>query len=127
MTDLFTLLRRIQAEGRDFRVEPADRAFIDQYLAEPETFIQFKAKKVGGTPEEPIFAQDYAIKGTDDDIINLLVEAMIQNPAFAFIVHSCAQAYRHHVLECPRCAEAQAGALALIRKGINYWEFKPHS
>jgi hypothetical protein len=100
----------------------AERDWLIQFLTEPDAELHFKAKKVGGTEEDPVVAQDYMIAGAEVDIFSLLTEAMMQNPTFAKLIQGAACFYQDHVPTCPDC---QAKVLEAAQQPPS-WEFSPH-
>jgi len=126
MTNLYDFLRRVYADsqGTDtVNITSGDRQWIEQYLTGPDIEIHFKAKRVGGTDDDPVLAQDYGIKGEGVDVFQLVTEAMLQNPHFANLVLLAANFFKDHVPECPDCRKALIDARESQR--IN-WNFTPH-
>lgn len=103
-------------------VDKNDVEWLQQYLQEPETDLHFKAREIGNVNGEPMYAQDYAVKGTPVDIHSLITEAMLQNHQFADIVVSAAGFYREHVPKCPDCSKRHFSS----EKPVLNWEFQPH-
>lgn len=96
-------------------------AWLDQFLVGPDQELHFKGKRVGGTAENPVVAQDYMIAGDQVDIFSLLTEAMMQNPTFAQLVQGAAKFFQDHVPSCEHCKAA-----VLQHAGHPSWEFQPH-
>lgn len=85
--------------------------------------IHFKSRRVGGTDEDPVMAQDYAIKGEGVDVFQLMTEAMLQNPHWANLVLMAANFFKDHVPECPDCRQALINARENQQTS---WNFTPH-
>lgn len=96
-------------------------AWLDQFLVKPDQELHFKGKRVGGTDDNPVVAQDYMIAGAQVDIFSLLTEAMMQNPTFADLVQGAAKFFQDHVPNCQHCKDA------VLRAAMKpSWEFQPH-
>jgi DNA-directed RNA polymerase subunit RPC12/RpoP len=118
MTNLYEFLRKMLDSSY---VSLEDREWLEQFLKVPENQLDFKSRRVGGTDDNPVMAQDYAIAGTQLDIFSLLTEAMMQNPTFADLVMGAAKFFQDHV---PNCQHCKAAVLQATTKAS--WEFKPH-
>jgi hypothetical protein len=94
--------------------------FLKQYMTEPDVQVHFKARRVGGTDEDPVTAQDYAIAGDAVDVFSLLTEAMLANYQFANLVNAASRFYWEHVGNCPECLKHTK------RPPFLNWDFKPH-
>lgn len=136
MTNLYEFLRKLKAQAdRAISVNKklgesdnwfcsmttAERDWLEEFLQVPENQLDFKSRRVGGTDDNPVMAQDYAIAGTQLDIFSLLTEAMMQNPTFADLVMGAAKFFQDHV---PNCQHCKAAVLQATTKAS--WEFKPH-
>lgn len=126
MQNLYDFLRTIldEAESNELYVKLniLDLEWLRQYLQEPGSELHFKAREIGSVNGEPVYAQDYAVKGTAVDIHSLITEAMLQNHQFADIVVSAAAFYREHVPKCPDCSKRHFSN----EKPVLNWEFQPH-
>jgi hypothetical protein len=96
-------------------------AWLEHFLKTPDQELHFKGKRVGGTADNPVVAQDYMIAGDQVDIFSLLTEAMMQNPTFAQLVQGAAKFFQDHVPSCPHCKAA-----VLQHAMQPSWEFAPH-
>ena len=128
MTNLYDFLRRVLNDSQGtppftVNVTPADRQWIEQYLAGPDVEIHFKAKRGGGTDADPIMAQDYAIKGDGVDVFQILTEAMFRNSHLANLVILAANFFKDHCPECPDCRKALIDARENQQTS---WNFTPH-
>lgn len=116
MTNLYDFLRRVLSDAqrqlpntaplisngaRLVAINDQDIEWMAQFITGPDIEIHFKAKRVGGTDEDPILAQDYAIKGYGVEVFQLLTEAMMANGHFANQIVLAANFYREHVPNCP--------------------------
>jgi hypothetical protein len=118
MTNLYEFLRKMLDSSY---VSLEDRQWLEEYLKVPENRLDFKSRRVGGTDENPVMAQDYAIAGTQMDIFCLITEAMMQNPTFAEMIQGAAKFFQDHVPTCEHCGEAVKHAMTKPS-----WEFNPH-
>jgi hypothetical protein len=128
MTNLYDFLRRLLNDSQGsppftVNISQAERDWITQFITEPENEIQFKSRRVGGTDEDPIMAQDYRIKGEGVDVFQLVTEAMLANPHWANLVLMAANYFKDHVPECSDCRQALINARENVRTS---WNFTPH-
>ncbi len=138
MQNLYDFLRRVLTDaqrqlpntaplGNDgarlVRITDDDIEWLTQYMRGPDVELHFKAKIVGGTPEDPLMAQDYAIKGEGVDVFSLVTEAMLANPHWANLVLLAANFFKDHVPECTDCRQALINAR---EKQAITWNFTPH-
>jgi hypothetical protein len=127
MTNLYEFLKMILDDARrsaynTVNISTADQDWLEQFLTAPDAELHFKAKRVGGTDDNPEMAQDYAIAGAEVDIFSLITEAMLQNSTFALTIQRAAYFFQEHVPTCPDC---QATILRDATKPPS-WEFLPH-
>lgn len=109
MTNLYDLLRRLLNDPRT-PLTADDTTFLENYLTAPDVLINFKARRVGGTDEEPVMAQDFQIAGEGLEVFCLITEAMVNNYQFAGIIQNAVGFYRDHIPNCPICAPKHFGA-----------------
>lgn len=112
MTNLYEFLRFIRDEydTGDVNLSPEYLKWLDDYLQAPDVLINFKARRVGGTDEEPVMAQDFQIAGEGLEVFYLITEAMVNNYRFAKIIQSAVGFYRDHIPKCPICAPKHFGS-----------------
>lgn len=122
MTNLYDFLRRLHAEP-DKPLTADEVQWIEQYMTAPDNEIHFKSRRVGGTDDDPVMAQDYAIKGEGVDVFQLITEAMLTNPHWANLVLMAANYFKDHVPECTDCRQALIDARETRRTS---WNFSPH-
>jgi len=128
MTNLYDFLRRLLNDSQGsppftVNISQDERDWIIQYMNAPENEIHFKTRRVGGTDEDPIMAQDYAIKGEGVDVFQMVTEAMLANPHWANLVIMAANYFKDHVPECADCRQALINARENQRIS---WNFIPH-
>lgn len=130
MTNLFDFLRWIKSEvehhgfhNKNFALTISEEqyAWLQQFLHPSDMELHFKGRRVGGTDDNPVVAQDYLIAGDQVDIFSLLTEAMMQNPTFADLVQGAAKFFQDHVPNCQHCKDA-----VLQHAMQPSWEFTPH-
>lgn len=116
MTNLYDFLRNIkeQAQGPhgDAVISEEQWNFLEHYLAGEDVLINFKARRIGGTDENPVMAQDFQIAGEGLEVFCLITEAMVNNYQFAQIVQNAVGFYRDHIPNCPICAPKHFGRKA---------------
>lgn len=130
MTNLYDFLRRILSDLRDqpsgnVFVSGEDRAWIEQFLCEPDVLIDFRARATGQVVGgQPVYETNYAIAGDGVDVFSLLAEAALANQKFADLVRGTAGFIAEHVPACPLCMEA-ANQFYDTAVDDRTWEFKP--
>lgn len=122
MLNLYELLRHIHKMAsngvpgaaplsRDRYVTISDEqlAFLEHYLQGEDVVIHFKARRVGGTDEDPVMAQDFQIAGEGVEVFCLITEAMVNNFQFATIIQNAVGFYRDHIPNCIHCQKKHFG------------------
>lgn len=106
MSNLYDFLRKMLDSGY---VSLDDREWLENYLKAPDVLINFKARRVGGTDENPVMAQDFQIAGDGLEVFCLITEAMVNNYQFAEIIQGAVGFYREHIPNCPICSTKHFG------------------
>lgn len=132
MTNLYELLAGIANQARNgvpgaaplsrdryVTITDEQLEFLENYLKAPDVLINFKARRVGGTDEDPVMAQDFQIAGEGLEVFCLITEAMVNNYQFAQIIQNAVGFYRDHIPNCPICAPKHFGA----REPAKDWTF----
>lgn len=134
MTNLYDFLRRIaDAAEKDKElgavvIQDTEIEWIRQFLQAPDVEINFKARKTGDEVEgEPVYAQDYAIKGQPFEIYTLLTEAAMQNPVFCDMLFAASGFMTGHVDECEKCSAYLQKAREDFQNQVFDYTFKPHA
>lgn len=127
MTNLYDFLRRIQSDAGgpwgDATITEDEWVWLNQYLTNPDRELHFKGTKVPDPPgQENTYAQSFAVKGNPQEIFEMVVEAMLQNPAIAAVICSAREFYFDH---CTRCAECDKALTGTTPRGTT-WNFTPH-
>jgi hypothetical protein len=95
--------------------------WLNSFLRPADFELHFKAHRVGGSDDFPVYEQHYLIAGEEVDIFSLLTEAMLQNHTFAHLIQASAKFYQDHVPTCQHCKDA------IIQATVEpSWEFTPH-
>jgi hypothetical protein len=98
-----------------------EKGWLESFLKPADMELHFKGRRVGGTDDNPVVAQDYLIVGDQVDIFSLLTQAMMQNPTLAELVQAAAKFFQDHVPSCEHCKAA------VLQYTVHpSWEFKPH-
>jgi hypothetical protein len=102
--NLYDFLRKIVAEGKDFKASPSDIVWAKGFLENSEIEISFKATKIDETTTGlPIMRCDFSYKGEPVELFELIVEAGFQNGEFAELISAAASFFSEHVPNCPDC------------------------
>lgn len=102
--NLYDFIRKVIAEGKDFRPSPSDLVWARGFIQAPDVELNFKAKKIDETTTgEPIYRTDFSFKGEEVQLFELLCEAGMQNGDFAEIITVAARFFSDHVPTCPHC------------------------
>lgn len=109
--------------GQLVHITPQQAEWIRNYMTEPETQINFKARETGRNKAgEPIMALDFQIAGHNVDVFSLLCEAMLQNANFASLVVQAARFFFEHLPFCEPCKKQYQAA----QTGRHTWMMIPH-
>jgi hypothetical protein len=79
--------------------------WLESFLRPADFELHFKAHRVGGSDDSPVYAQHYMVAGEQVDIFSLLTQAMLQNATFADLIMVSAKFWQDHVPNCQHCKD----------------------